>query len=372
MTYKETFYFVAKCLTISLEHKNREEIEKQLQSNNIDWDAVVKVSTAHYVFPALYCNLKRADFLKYIPEDLVAYMEEITNLNRDRNTAIIQQAKELNALLVTHNCTPIFLKGTGNLLSNLYEDTAERMVGDIDFIFSKEDYPKAIAILYKNGYERTVKSNAKIDYVDHVFHKHYPRLHKENNIAAVEVHKEYLMEKYIGEFNYKNTHQSAQTINGVRVLSYANKVNLTIIANQINDRGYHYKNIGLRNAYDVFLLSKQTVASKAMGSLKDLKEPLECFIATTYEVFNMPASLQYNSTKAITTFLKRFQIQFSNPSKTKRRHRILNTKILLQIRLEILWKAVVDRKTRIWVFYRLSDPKWCQEKWKQTITALIT
>ena len=36
MTYKETVYFVAKCLTISLEHKNRDEIEKQLQSNNID------------------------------------------------------------------------------------------------------------------------------------------------------------------------------------------------------------------------------------------------------------------------------------------------------------------------------------------------
>ena len=372
MTYKETFYFVAKCLTISLEHKNREEIEKQLQSNNIDWDAVVKVSTAHYVFPALYCNLKRADFLKYIPEDLVAYMEEITNLNRDRNTAIIQQAKELNALLVTHNCTPIFLKGTGNLLANLYEDTAERMVGDIDFIFSKEDYPKAIALLYKNGYERKVKSTGKIDHSDIMFAKHYPRLFKKENIAAVEVHKEYLIEKHIDEFNYKNTHQSTQTINGVRVLSYANKINLSIIANQINDKRYYYKTIGLRNAYDVFLLSKQTVASKAMGSLKDLKEPLECFIATTYEVFNMPASLQYNSTKAITTFLKRFQIQFSNPSKTKRRHRILNTKILLQIRLEILWKAVVDRKTRIWVFYRLSDPKWYQEKWKQTITALMT
>ena len=108
--------------------------------------------------------------------------------------------------------------------------------------------------------------------------KHYPRLHKENNIAAVEVHKEYLMEKYIGEFNYKNTHQSAQTINGVRVLSYANKVNLTIVANQINDRGYHYKNIGLRNAYDVFLLSKQTVAgSKAMGSLQDFKGTIRMF-----------------------------------------------------------------------------------------------
>ena len=29
-----------------------------LKINDIDWDAVVKVSTAHYVFPALYCNLK--------------------------------------------------------------------------------------------------------------------------------------------------------------------------------------------------------------------------------------------------------------------------------------------------------------------------
>ena len=62
MNYKETLYFIAKCLTISLEEKNRQEIEKQLKSTSIDWDAVVKVSTAHYVFPALYCNLKRARF----------------------------------------------------------------------------------------------------------------------------------------------------------------------------------------------------------------------------------------------------------------------------------------------------------------------
>jgi hypothetical protein len=44
--------------------KNRQEIEKQLKSKSIDWDAVVKVSTAHYVFPALYCNLLRAAFFR--------------------------------------------------------------------------------------------------------------------------------------------------------------------------------------------------------------------------------------------------------------------------------------------------------------------
>ena len=47
-----------------MEDRNKEAIEKQLQSNNIDWDSVVKVSTAHYVFPALYCNLQKANFFE--------------------------------------------------------------------------------------------------------------------------------------------------------------------------------------------------------------------------------------------------------------------------------------------------------------------
>ena len=98
MNYKETLYFIAKCLTISLEANNREEIEKQLQSNTIDWDVVVKLSSSHYVFPAMYCNLKRVGFLQYLPEELVNYMEHITDINRERNKQIISQAKDLNSL----------------------------------------------------------------------------------------------------------------------------------------------------------------------------------------------------------------------------------------------------------------------------------
>ena len=147
MNYKETFYFIAKCLTISLENGNKEEIEKQLQFNDIDWDNVVKISTAHYVFPSLYCNLLRCNFLHYLPDELVTYMEHITNLNRDRNEKIIKQARQLNTLLLKNNIKPIFLKGTANLLAGIYNDIAERMVGDIDFIFSEKDYPKAIKLL---------------------------------------------------------------------------------------------------------------------------------------------------------------------------------------------------------------------------------
>ena len=66
MNYKETLYFVAKSLTISLDDKNRQGIEKQLRSSSIDWDTVVKVSTSHYVFPALYCNLQRAGLSNFL------------------------------------------------------------------------------------------------------------------------------------------------------------------------------------------------------------------------------------------------------------------------------------------------------------------
>ena len=147
MNYKEALYFIAKCLTISLEDKNRDEIEMILKTTDVDWEAVVKLSTSHYVFPAIYCNFKRTDFLKYLPADLVDYMKYITNLNRDRNTQIIKQAKKLNSLLLDNGVRPIFLKGTGNLLEGLYEDIGERMVVDIDFLFSEKDFFKGIDII---------------------------------------------------------------------------------------------------------------------------------------------------------------------------------------------------------------------------------
>jgi hypothetical protein len=357
LNYKETLFFIAKSLTISLEEKNRQEIEKQLKQKSIDWDAVVKVSTAHYVFPALYCNLKRVDFLQYLPHDLVSYMEHITDLNRERNKKIITQAKDLNSLLLANNIRPIFLKGTGNLLAGIYEDIAERMVGDIDFIFSKEDYPKAITILREFGYSVVNKYKYHFPY-----EKHYGRLQKENNIAAIEIHKELLLEKYTSEFNYNFVEKDSQVIKGVTVLGYANKLNLSIIANQINDSGFYYKTMALRNAYDVFLLSKKTNAKDAVNALNKLTNPLNCFLAACYEVFNSVDSLEYNKTKKTTSYLSIFYNQFTDIKKTKRRHKRIKTYLFLKGRLNIIYKSIIFKEYRIWLFKRLTDKNWYKEK----------
>jgi hypothetical protein len=357
LNYKETLFFIAKCLTISLEEKNRDEIEIFLKTTDVDWDAVIKVSTSHYVFPALYCNFKRADFLKYLPVDLVDYMKYITNLNRDRNTQIIQQVKELNSLLLANNIRPIFLKGTGNLLAGIYDDIGERMVGDIDFIFSKEDYSKAITILREFGYSEVEKYKYYIPE-----EKHYRRLQKENSIAAIETHKELLIEKYANEFNYSFVEKDSQVINGIAVLSYGNKLNLSIIANQINDSGFYYKTMALRNAYDVFLLSKKTNAKDAVNALNNLTNPLNCFLAACYEVFNTVESLEYNKTTKTASYLSVFNSQFTNRTTTKIRHKRIKAYLFLKSRLNIIYKSIIYKEYRVWLFKRLTDKNWYKEK----------
>ena len=360
MNYKETLFFIGKCLTISLEANNRQETEKKLQSSTIDWDTVVKVSTAHYVFPALYCNLKRADFLQYLPQDLVRYMEHITNLNRERNEQILKQAQELNTLLLANNITPIFLKGTGNLLAGIYEDIAERMIGDIDFIFSKEDYPKAITILREFGYSDVLKYNFPSN-------KHYRRLQKENRIASVEIHKELLTKKFTNEFNYNFIIKDSNFIKGFRVLSYGNKLNLSITSNQIDDNGFYYKTMALRNAYDIFLLSKKTNAKAAVNSLDKLNHPLNCFLAACYEVFNKVNSLEYSRSKETASYLRVFNSQFINSRKTKRRHNRIKIYLFIKVKLNIIYKAIIYKEYRVWLLKSPTDYNWYKEKFIQFV-----
>jgi hypothetical protein len=349
LNYKETLFFIAKCLTISLEEKNREEIEFILKTRDVDWEAVVKLSTSHYVFPAIYCNFKRADFLKYLPADLVDYMKYITNLNSDRNTQIIQQAKELNNLLLANNIRPIFLKGTGNLLEGLYEDIGERMVGDIDFLFSEKDFVKVIDILKKDNY---TKPESELDYFQGF--RHYSRLVKPANIAAVEIHKEVTIQKHRGEFNCEIISEDTQQINDFSVLNFENQLSLSIISSQINDYGFELKNFSLRNAYDVFLLSKKVDTKKVVSKFTKLKNPLNCFIANCNLVFGDLESLEYHKTKEAENYLKVFNKSlYKSKSKLKINFKMIT--INLNRRFCIVCKSIFNSENRKWLLNRIKS-----------------
>ena len=320
-----------------------------LKTTDVDWEAVVKLSTSHYVFSAVYCNFKRAGFLKYLPADLVDYMKHITKLNRDRNTQIIQQAQNLNTLLLANKITPIFLKGTGNLLEGLYDDIGERMVGDIDILFSEKDFFKAIDILKKDNY---IKSESDLDYFPAF--RHYPKLVKPSNIAAVEIHNEVIIEKYRGEFNCEMISMDAQQINDFSVLSFENQLLLSIISSQVNDYGFEFNRFSLRNAYDVFLLSKKVDTKKAISKFSKLKNPLNCFLANCNLVFGDLESLKYHKTKESENYLKAF-----NKSLYKRKSNLKINFKLFKInfyrRFSVFYKSIFNSNNRKWLLNRIKS-----------------
>ena len=357
MSYKDVYYFVAMCLTISLEKKNKQIIEARLKKNDINWEFVVEVSTSHYVFPAMYCALKREGFLQYLPQELLNFMEHIADTNRDRNTQIISQAKELNTFLLSHNITPIFIKGTANLLAGLYNDITERMVGDIDFLFSSQDYPKAIQILKEHGYHYPDEPERLAP-----DHRHYPRLIKKEYIAAIEIHSELLRKSYSQEFNYDTIKSSIQVVDNVAMLSDTNMLNLTILACQINDYGFLYRRIALRNAYDVFLLSKKVSAKNAVNTIKGFRHPLHCFLAACGEVFNNPDSLEYTQTKKTKAYLNMFKELFTNPKKVNRRTTRIKTYLYLKHVLGSLYNGIFYKKYRVWLFLLVTDPAFWKRK----------
>ena len=137
----------------------------------------------------------------------------------------------------------------------------------------------------------------------------------------------------------------------------SNKLNLSIIANQINDSGFYYKSIPLRNAYDVFLLSKKTNAKDAVNTLDKLNHPLHCFLAACSKVFNSPDSLTYTQTKQTKAYLKLFKELITNSRKAKRRHTRIKFYIHLKLILTKFYKAVIYKQYRIWLFYYIIDVK---------------
>ena len=149
------------------------------------------------------------------------------------------------------------------------------------------------------------------------------------------------------------------------VLSYANKLNLSIISSQINDSGFYYKTMTLRNAYDVFLLSKKTNGKNSFSKFKTLKNPLNCFLAICYVAFGEIDSLEYHKTEETDNYLSLFDSLLLNERKRKSRIKLKYREFFIKDRLYILYKSLFDKEYRDWLLKRILDKNWQREKMVQ-------
>lgn len=353
MTYKKALYFIGECLTLTQFPERRKGIINQIKEGHINWKIIVKVSSGHMVLPAFYLNLKRADVLRFLPQDLVTYCEEITKQNRDRNTAIIEQVTQLNSLLSPHNISPVFLKGTAHLLEDLYEDIGERMVGDIDFLVAPHQVEQVANILIKSDYKSIDIYHKK----EQKLSKHYPRMIHNNWITAVEIHRTIIQPPYKNDLGYHTIFENKLQIDNFFAPSYPHQAEYNILNVQINDSGFLYGKIMIRQMYDGYLLSFKP---NVVGSHEDNKSYF--YRKTTY----LQLIQQLFKTEHLNfekSFLTRcLMLQYDLSINYPKIRRFLNAIIYYSLRLysypKQLIQAFYKKEVRISLLRKLRDPNW--------------
>ena len=316
-----------------------EYLKQILKDKNFDLELLVKAGSAQLVLPAIYCHLKHKKLLQYLPEDLQAYLKEITSINRNRNITILEEATSIGELLHANQVDYVFLKGTALLISGYYKDLGERMIGDIDVLVKSDQLLKAQELLLKQGYDET-ETTFGFNFFEH---KHLARLIPKTKLAAVEVHRKLLHKSVKNSLEPLAILQNKQLVNGLAICSDEDLLVHTVLNFQINDYGSYYNYLGLRNAHDVsILLNKipkalviKLLSKKYMRSFVDkmsvyfkldvyYKKNLRNFYNTSfyilkqqYKLLNKTAYYILNIFKTLGILLHRFFIFLVNPAYRK-------------------------------------------------------
>lgn len=360
MNYSDALFFTGKCLTLGCYPDRVDEIRAAIRSGWVEWERVVWVSTAHFVFPALYLQLKRAKLLSDLPSDLVEYMDEFTNLNRQRNQQIIDQAIEITALLNQHDISPIFLKGTAYLLDGLFEDIAERMLVDIDFLVPEKDMLRAAEILINDGYH----GRKDDEFYVKKSHFHYPGLIREGKIAGVEIHRWMLDMPYRKYFNYEYINDDKKKLElPVRayVFSDSHQIINNIMVVQINDHGFWQGKIYLRQMYDLLLLSQKKDPIMLVKEFGHYFHRLNAYLAISTKIFANPPCISYEPTWQSRLYLRRIRTDINYP-KFARYYKFV-FKMIRQIfyYINVLFQTTYRKDFRQFIFKKLRNPSWYGE-----------
>lgn len=113
------------------------------------WEGIAALASRHLVTPSLVEPVAR---IPSAPEDLKHYLSEIRAMNARRNAIIADAIFALNEVLTGDGLRPVYLKGAASLVSGLYDDPGERVMGDVDILVAPEMVDDAAPALRKAGY----------------------------------------------------------------------------------------------------------------------------------------------------------------------------------------------------------------------------
>ena len=212
---------------------------------------LVALASMHLVTPALQPRLGKV-LGTNLDGELERYLAVLRALNRARNRRLRAQLGDLVAALNTVGIEPILLKGMAHFALGVYEDDADRVIGDIDVLVAGEQLGTALGVLRDMDY-RSYGEDA-----GHNHRHHYPPVARDDSEAWVELHKA-----------ASPCHRALPMLALIR---HARRISLgsgaaavpcpddlivhNIAHSQLHQRGFWSAEFSLRDAYDLVLLAR--------------------------------------------------------------------------------------------------------------------
>ena len=343
MNYYDAYGLVGRCLALDLGEENKQAIIEEFGKKSMDFGTFVKVADNHLVLQSIYPKLEKHKLLNYIPEELTGHLKNVFELNTERNRKILDQIKTINLWLSGEGVTPLYLKGAGNILDNLYDNPGERILHDIDFLVEEKDFQKTIDIFLKNDFHSKVVLNPeKFGRV-----KHYPLLFSEKFPAFVEIHRLPVGIRYTKAFTAEEVFKKKiKPLNNSDcfVMCDEHKIIHIFMHSQLEDKGHYYAKSSLRSLYDLLLLSKRVNIEKVFEDLGFYKSESADFVKI------MNRSFGINEKKGGNIHLFRYELNLKSRVFSK------VSSILLRNFIRFIQKpftAISDKEVRILMWGRI-------------------
>ncbi len=235
---------------------------ERLLSGGLRWERLVEAADHHLLCPALYGALRQKRLLGCIPPELCEHLQALHVLNEERNRDLAAHAEETVRRLNEAGVEPVLLKGTANILADLYFDRGMRFIGDIDLLAPADRMEDCTRKLLSEDYhylfspEHYVQSR----------HFHCAPLLKKNAGFRIELHHEPVPEAYRSLLDAKSILRDCEPFRigdaVARIPSLRHRIIHNVVHAQITDRNYSYGVVQLRQLYDLVLLSGKAHAGK--------------------------------------------------------------------------------------------------------------
>jgi hypothetical protein len=228
-------------------------LRREIQFSEEMWPEVIRLANAHLVTPAVWVGLKRNGLIEYLSEEPRQYLKCLYEMNARRNNSLVHQLEEAICVLNRRGIVPVLLKGSAYLKAGIYDDTAVRILSDLDLLVEEPEIPSTFEALCEVGYHVAAQSDTYAPP-----HRHCRPLVRAGAFGCVEVHRR-LVRADLEEILPTNLARNAlveRSEHGMRYrcLSPSHMVILSFLHSQMIDRCGETFTIGLRAIQDLVAL----------------------------------------------------------------------------------------------------------------------